>query len=73
MSWKLLSVLLQYPDEEILDAVPELEQAAAQLPPTQRAPVERFLAHLRAIPAAELRQAYVDVFDFDRRAALHLT
>jgi nitrate reductase delta subunit len=73
MSWKLLSVLLQYPDDEILDAVPELEQAAAQLPPTQRTPVERFLAHLRATPAADLRQAYVDVFDFDRRAALHLT
>lgn len=73
MSWKLLSVLLQYPDDALLDATAELEQAAAALPPAQRAPVQRFVARLSTTPAAALRQAYVQAFDFDRRAALHLT
>lgn len=73
MSWKLLSVLLQYPDDALLDSTTELERAAASLPAVQRGPVERFLAHLRETPAAVLREAYVEAFDFDRRAAMHLT
>ena len=73
MSWKLLSVLLQYPDDEFLDSATELEAAAASLPAGQRAPVERFLAYVRATPPAALREAYVGAFDFDRRAAMHLT
>lgn len=66
--WKLLSVLLQYPEPELLAARDELERAAAGLPG-----VERFLAWQRATPIGELRQAYVTTFDFDRRATLHLT
>lgn len=73
MSWKLLSVLLQYPDDALLDSTTELERAAASLPAVQRGPVERFLAYLRETPAAALREAYVEAFDFDRRAAMHLT
>jgi len=73
MSWKLLSVLLQYPDDALLDSTAELEAAAASLPEVQRASVERFLAYARVTPAAVLRKSYVEAFDFDRRAAMHLT
>jgi nitrate reductase molybdenum cofactor assembly chaperone NarJ/NarW len=73
VSWKLLSVLLQYPDDDLLQGMDELVDAARSLPPAQRAPVEAFLAYLRATPPAALRQGYVDAFDFDRRTALHLT
>ena len=73
MSWKLFSVLLQYPDDALLDSTTELEAAAASLPAVQRVPAERFLAYLQATPPAVLRQAYVEAFDFDRRAAMHLT
>ena len=73
MSWKLLSVLLQYPDDEFLASASEVEAAAALLPTMQRVPVERFLASVRTTPPAVLREAYVQAFDFDRRAAMHLT
>jgi nitrate reductase delta subunit len=66
--WKLLSLLLQYPEPELLAARNELELAATGLPG-----VERFLAWRRATPVGELQQAYVRTFDFDRRASLHLT
>jgi nitrate reductase delta subunit len=66
--WKLLSVLLQYPESEVLDAHDELAHTAAGLPG-----VERFLAWQRATPLGQLREAYVRTFDFDRRASLHLT
>ena len=66
--WQLLSVLLQYPDAELVAAQGELEQAAAGL-----APVERFVARLGESPLPALQDAYVRTFDFDRRASLHLT
>ena len=66
--WKLLSVLLQYPEAQALAAQDELEQAAAGA-----ARVERFLSWWRGLSPAELQQAYVETFDFDRRASLHLT
>lgn len=73
MSWKLLSVLLQYPDDALLDSTTELEVTAASLPAVQRVPVERFLTYLRATPLPALRSTYVETFDFDRRTAMHLT
>ena len=66
--WQLLSLLLQYPDEELLGARDELERAAAGSPE-----IERFLVSQRATPLRDLQQTYVQTFDFDRRASLHLT
>jgi len=66
--WQLLSLLLQYPNREQLAAHAELERAAAGL-----REIERFLAWQGATPLRELQQAYVQTFDFDRRASLHLT
>jgi nitrate reductase delta subunit len=66
--WKLLSLLLVYPDDELLAAQAELEGAAAG-----DVRLERFLARRRSAEAAVLREEYVRTFDFDRRASLHLT
>lgn len=66
--WKLLSVLLQYPDAELLVAWDELERAAAGA-----SAIERFLAWQRETPLGGLQETYVRTFDFDRRASLHLT
>jgi nitrate reductase delta subunit len=65
--WQLLSVLLQYPDEQLADTA-ELERAASG-----SAQIARFLAHLRTRPLRELQASYVRTFDFDRRASLYLT
>jgi len=71
---KLVSLLLQYPDAELLAARDELRDAAAELPDCAQADAIRaFAAWYRDEPAAALQTAYVDTFDFARRAALHLT
>jgi len=70
---KLLTVLLAYPDEELTGALPELREASGQLPRAERRALEPALAALATTPLAELRRAYVDTFDFDRRCGLHLT
>jgi nitrate reductase delta subunit len=70
---KLLEVLLVYPDEELLDALPELREAAAALPRAERRALEPVLEGLSRMPLAYLRRSYVETFDFDRRCGLHLT
>ena len=66
--WRLLSVLFQYPDAELLAAREELELAA-----TGSTPIGRFLGWQRRTPVGNLQEAYVRTFDFDRRASLYLT
>ena len=73
MNAKLLSVLLAYPDEALVEALPELRDAAAELPRDERRALEPVLDGIGATPLADLRRAYVETFDFDRRCGLHLT
>ena len=40
MNAKLLSVLLAYPDEALVEALPELRSAAAELPRSERRALE---------------------------------
>jgi len=70
---KLLAVLLGYPDEALVEAVPELRAAAAELERSQRRALEPLLDAIAATSLAELRRSYVETFDFDRRCGLHLT
>lgn len=66
--YKLLSVLLCYPDERLVEAREELAAAAAG-----NAPLERFVGHLAATPLGELERRYVETFDLRRRSALYLS
>jgi len=72
--YKLLSVLLKYPDERVLAAGDELAAAIAVLPPSrQRQAVERFWAYWIGATALERAQRYVETFDFQKRGALYLS
>jgi len=71
---KLVSLLLQYPEGALLEARAELADAAGELPPgPQGDAVRAFARWYRDVPGDELQAAYVETFDFSRRAALHLT
>jgi len=72
--YKLLSLLLQYPSDDLLAAREELASAAAELPASgERDAVLRFLAGWVDAEPTVLRERYVATFDLDRRASLHLT
>ena len=64
---RLLSVLLQYPDEELVAAQDELRRACLD------ARVASFVDTIAGVPLRELQDEYVTTFDFDRRASLYLT
>ena len=71
---KLVSLLLQYPDEGLLAARAELAAAAEELPRSRQADAIRAFARFHAgAEAGELQQRYVDTFDFARRNSLYLT
>lgn len=71
---KLVSLLLQYPDGELLAARAALCDAAGEVGGGPQADaIRRFVAWYRDVPAAELQARYVETFDFSRRASLYLT
>jgi nitrate reductase delta subunit len=72
--YRLLSLLLQYPDEELLKGRPQLEEAIAGLDRGQgRVELERFFEHFRAPSGLQLQQVYVETFDLQKRCSLYLT
>jgi nitrate reductase delta subunit len=72
--YKLLSLLLQYPDARLTAARAEIAAAAAALPSgAQRAAIERFCRWWSGVTADEAQAAYVDTFDFQRRHSLYLS
>jgi nitrate reductase delta subunit len=72
--YKLCSLALQYPDEELLAARDDLAAAAAALPRSAAADsLARFFAWWVKTPAIQLAQHYVQTFDLHKRCALYLT
>lgn len=73
-TWKLASVLLQYPTGALWDGLDVLDAAARDATPkASRQAFDRFLAWLRATCPTEVAQHYVETFDLRRRCALYLT
>jgi nitrate reductase molybdenum cofactor assembly chaperone NarJ/NarW len=73
--YKLLSVLLDYPGEELRDNLPALREAVAAEPLDggERAALEGFLNHVERTDALELQREYVETFDLKAQHSLHLT
>jgi nitrate reductase delta subunit len=73
VAWQCASLLLDYPDEELLDRLPLVRQAALGLPSELGEPLRELAAHLAATPLPEVQAAYVETFDSRRRNCLFLT
>ncbi|NUR89281.1 MAG: nitrate reductase molybdenum cofactor assembly chaperone [Nonomuraea sp.] len=72
--FRLVSLLLQYPDAELLAARDELVQAVAALPDGHpRQALEQFLWWFRDRRPMPLARHYVETFDLRRRSSLYLT
>ena len=72
--YKLLSLLLQYPDDRLLDARPELAEAIRALPRSDgRKALEKFWEYFATEAPSRLQQEYVQTFDLQRRSSLYLT
>jgi nitrate reductase molybdenum cofactor assembly chaperone NarJ/NarW len=71
---KLVSLLLQYPREELREAA--LAAGAIEIAPARGRQAERlreFCAWYGTTPVGELQRRYVESFDFSKQCSLHLT
>ena len=73
-TYKLCSLLLQYPDDELLAARQQIAEAVAGLPgsPASRA-VGRFCEWWTQADPLTVAQHYVETFDLHKRSGLYLT
>ncbi|MBT8407044.1 MAG: nitrate reductase molybdenum cofactor assembly chaperone [Deltaproteobacteria bacterium] len=71
---KLLSILLQYPDDEFILSLEELKEAVAQVPQTeQRERCVTFLGYLGSNSLIRLQEEYTSTFDLNPSTCLNLT
>ncbi len=71
--WQSVSLLLDYPDEEVLGRADLVRSAAQGLPQAIGDSLRAFLGHLESTPLPELQADYVETFDNRRRCNLFLT
>ncbi len=67
------SLLLSYPDDELLASLDLLDRLAASLPERLAVPLGHSVAHLRSTDLSTLQEHYTDTFDLRRRCCLYLT
>ncbi|MDF2092131.1 nitrate reductase molybdenum cofactor assembly chaperone [Knoellia sp. 3-2P3] len=72
-AWQVVSLLLDYPDDDLLARLAVVRQAVESLPAPVREPVHRFTTFLESTPLGQLQRTYVETFDVTRRCCLYLT
>lgn len=71
---QVASWCLSYPDQTLVDQVPQLRAAVSEQPDGEiRTRMLRFLDHLESAPLVEQQNDYVDTFDMTKSHALHLS
>ncbi len=74
--YKLLSVLLEYPSQELVTHIPELQEMVrehAEIRDDEREALQGFLLYLTSATLTELQADYVKTFDMVAEHSLHLT
>ncbi|MCZ4097452.1 nitrate reductase molybdenum cofactor assembly chaperone [Streptomyces sp. H39-C1] len=71
--WQSVSLLLDYPDEQLTGRIALVRSAIGQLPPALGGTIRESVEQLEATPLAELQAKYVETFDNRRRCNLFLT
>jgi nitrate reductase molybdenum cofactor assembly chaperone NarJ/NarW len=72
-AWQAQSLLLGYPDDDLLGRLDLLHRVAAVLDEPVSTPLRRFLDHVDRTPGAELAADYVATFDHRKRCCLYMT
>jgi nitrate reductase molybdenum cofactor assembly chaperone NarJ/NarW len=70
---KAASLLLRYPDGEMLAALPAVRAALAELPASWAQPLSLVTEHRAGTDPIVLAAEYVELFDLRRRCCLHLS
>lgn len=69
---QIAGLLLEYPEQPLIDLVPNMRTALAEVG-ADTDPVEELFAELTGRPLPEVQAEYVQEFDLSKRHSLHLT
>lgn len=67
------SLMLRYPDAEVLGTLPTIAEALGGLPDTVAGPLRQVVEYRTAASATELQKSYVETFDLRLRCCLYLS
>ena len=71
---KVVSVLMQYPDEAYFRALPEINSLVIKMPRgPRRASIEEFIAHMEGEDAIHAQEQYTALFDMSPSTTLNVT
>ena len=73
LAWQSASLLMDYPDEALLEQLPMIRAASQRLPAAVGEPIRAFVVHLETTPLPQVQADYVETFDTRRRCNLFLT
>ncbi len=74
--YKILSVLLEYPEQELIDNLPEIHtivDESTEISAAEKVSLRKLLDHLVSMPLIEIQADYVNTFDSTPEHSLHLT
>ena len=74
--YKVLSALLEYPEEELIENLPEIRTVvdeSTDLDAEEKASLRKFIDYLLSMSLTEVQAAYVNTFDSIPEHSLHLT
>lgn len=74
--YKILSTLLEYPEQELLDNLPEIRQLvdeSTDIDATEKVTLSKFLDYFVSKSLIEIQADYVKTFDLTPEHSLHLT
>ena len=72
-AWQTSSMLMDYPDDELISRLDLLAKVVATLPAKLSTGLQQTIDHLSSHPLYESQSSYVDTFDTRRRGCLFLT
>lgn len=74
--YKILSVLLDYPERDLIESLPEIKALLNEDPDveeSERSILQAFLSRVEGKSLLDLQQEYVSTFDMSAEHSLHLT
>lgn len=74
--YKILSALLEYPEQELLDNLPEIRQLvdeSTDIEAAEKVALRKFFDYLVSMSLTEIQTDYVKTFDLTPEHSLHLT
>lgn len=74
--YKILSVLLEYPEQELIDNLPEIHailDESAEVDAGEKIALRKFIGYLTSMSLTEVQAEYVNTFDRTPEHSLHVT